>query len=164
MLTKKGGGMAGEVEKALGAPELAGTLVNPKGLMKKTVARTAGREVAGLVGSLAASAATRERGAPELPSFGRVGYVAVSADEVALLKTRTGWKMHPTDEVLARAPRSELASAELDEGRMLSHLRLRFINNELWEFDIPRSDKKTARAVVAALEAPAAQAAGEEHG
>ncbi len=96
--------MAGEVEKALGAPEVAGTLVNPKGLMKKTVARTAGREVAGLVGSLAAGAATRDGSAPDLPSFGRVGYVAVSDTEVAVLKTRTGWKMHPTEEVLARAP------------------------------------------------------------
>ena len=147
--------MAGEVEKALGAPEVAGTLVNPKGLMKKTVARTAGREVAGLVGSLAASAATRDQGAPDLPSFGRVGYVAVSDTEVAVLKTRTGWKMHPTEEVLARTARSELASVELDEGRMVSHLRLRFNNDKLWEFDIPRSDKKTAKAVVAALEAPA---------
>jgi hypothetical protein len=147
--------MAGEVEKALGAPEVAGTLVNPKGLMKKTVARTAGREVAGLVGSLAAGAAARDRGVPDLPSFGRVGYVAVSDTEVAVLKTRTGWKMHPTEEVLARASRSELTSAELDEGRMVSHLRLRFNNDKLWEFDIPRSDKKTAKAVVAALERPA---------
>jgi hypothetical protein len=147
--------MAGEVEKALGAPEVAGTLVNPKGLMKKTVASTAGREVAGLVGSLAAGAATRERGAPDLPSFGRVGYVAVSDTEVAVLKTRTGWKMHPTEEVLARAPRSELTSVELDEGRMVSHLRLRFNNDKLWEFDIPRSDKKAAKSVVAALERPA---------
>ena len=42
--------MAADASKALGAPEIAGTLVNPKGLMKKSVARVAGREVAGLVG------------------------------------------------------------------------------------------------------------------
>jgi hypothetical protein len=68
------------------------------------------------------------------------------------VKTKYGWKMKPTDEALARAPRSELASAELEEGKMVSHLRLRFANGQLWEFDIPRSDKKTARAVVAELE------------
>jgi hypothetical protein len=41
-----------------------------------------------------------------MPSFGRVGYVAVSEDEIALVKTKTGaFKMRITDEVLARARR-----------------------------------------------------------
>lgn len=148
--------MANDASAALGAPEIAGTLVNPKGFTKKRVAGVAGREVAGLVGSAAAALATRDRakGASDLPAFGRVGYVAVSATEVAVVKTKFGWKMTPTDEALARVSRSELASAELDEGRMVSHLRLRFDNGQLWEFDVPRSDKKTARAVVAALESP----------
>ena len=92
---------------------------------------------------------------PDLPDFGRVGYVAVSATEIAVVQTKTGWKMRPTDEALARAPRSELASASLDEGRMLSHLRLQFADGRRWEFDIPKSDKRTARAVVAALEGSA---------
>jgi hypothetical protein len=39
-------------------------------------------------------------------------------------------------------------------GRMVSHLKLRFDNRKMWEFDVPKSDKKTARAVVAALESP----------
>jgi hypothetical protein len=143
--------MAADGSAALGAPELAGTLVNPKGYAKKTVARVAGGELAGLAGSTAAGLLARDRQVPDLPAFGRVGYVAVSAGEVALIKTKTGWKMTPTDTVLARAPRSELASVELEEGRMISHLRLHFDDGQLWEFDIPRSDKKTARTVVAAL-------------
>jgi hypothetical protein len=146
--------MADAVEKALGAPEIAGTLVNPRGLMKKSVARVAGREVAGLAGSIAASIATRDKekgAATELPSFGRVGYIAVSETEVAVLKTRTGWKMHPTDEVLGRALKSDLSSVDFDEGRMVSHLDLHFANGTVWQFDIPRSDRKTAKAVVAAL-------------
>jgi hypothetical protein len=148
--------MADDASAALGAPEIAGTLVNPTGYMKKTVAKVAGREVAGLVGSAAAALATRDRdkGAAPVPDFGRVGYVAVSATEVAVVKTKTGWKMRPTDQALVRASRSELESAELDEGRMVSHLRLRFANGQLWEFDVPKSDKKTARAVVAALQSP----------
>lgn len=147
--------MAADGSTALGAPELAGTLVNPKGYAKKTVARVGGREVAGMVGSTAAGLLARDRQVPDLPHFGRVGYVAVSATEVALIKTKTGWKMRPTDTVLSRAPRGELSSAELDEGRMVSHLRLRFNGGQIWEFDIPRSDRKTARAVVAALSIPA---------
>jgi hypothetical protein len=146
--------MADKVSNALGAPEIAGTLVNPKGYAKKAVARVAGREVAGLVGSVAAGLAVGDagRGAPDLPDFGRVGYVAVSESEVAVLKTKTGWKMTPTEEVIARASRSELASVDFDEGKMVSHLQLHFVNGQVWHFDVPRSDKKTAKAVVAALE------------
>jgi hypothetical protein len=143
--------MAADGAAALGAPELAGTLVNPKGYAKRVVARTAGREVAGLVGDLAAGRAARDKGVPDLPDFGRVGYLAVSADEVALVKTKYGWKMTPTDEALARAPRSDLASVEWDEGRLISHLKLSFAGGESWEFDVPKADKKTAQAVVAAL-------------
>ena len=107
-----------------------------------------------MVGSAAGALATRDRdkGVSDLPDFGRVGYVAVSATEVAVVKTKFGWKMTPTDQALARAPRSALESAELEEGKMVSHLKLRFANGQTWAFDIPRSDKKTARAVVAALE------------
>jgi hypothetical protein len=50
--------------------------------------------------------------------------------------------MTPTDTTLARAPRSQLSAAELDEGRMVSHLKLRFADGQLWEFDIPRSEKR----------------------
>jgi hypothetical protein len=144
--------MTDKVSNALGAPEIAGTLVNPKGYAKKTVARAAGREVAGFVGSVAAGLAAGDPGATDLPDFGRVGYVAVSETDVAVLKTKTGWKMTPTEEVVVRASRSELASVELDEGRMVSHLSLTFANGHVWHFDVPRSDKKTAKAVVAALE------------
>lgn len=149
--------MAADGSAALGAPEIAGTLVNPKGLMKKTVARTAGREVAGLLGSTAAVLATRDRdkGVADVPDFGRVGYVAVSATEVVLVKTKYGWKMMPTDEALARAPRSELESVEWDEGRIVSHLTLNFAGGQTWAFDVPKSDKKTARAVVEALQSAA---------
>ena len=146
--------MANNASAALGAPEIAGTLVNPTGYAKKAVAGAAGRQVAGMVGSAAGALATRDRdkGVSDLPDFGRVGYVAVSATEVAVVKTKFGWKMTPTDQALARAPRRALESAELEEGKMVSHLKLRFANGQIWAFDIPRSDKKTARAVVAALE------------
>jgi hypothetical protein len=144
--------VADKVSNALGAPEIAGTLVNPKGYAKKTVARVAGREVAGLVGSVAAGLAVGDAGAPDLPDFGRVGYVAVSETDVAVLKTKTGWKMNPTEEVVVRASRSELTSVDFDEGKMVSHLTLNFANGHIWHFDVPRSDKKTAKAVVAALE------------
>jgi hypothetical protein len=146
--------MADKVANALGAPEVAGTLVNPKGLVKKAVGKAAGSEVAGFVGAAAAGLAQRERRGetPDLPEFGRHGYVAVSETEIALLKTKFGWKMTPTEEVLARVPRSELSSVDFDEGRNTSHLTLSFSDGRKWEFDVARTERKTAKAVAAALQ------------
>jgi hypothetical protein len=146
--------MAGDGSAALGAPEIAGTLVNPRGLTKKMTMRTAGAELGGLVGSVAAARATGGlyQGAPDVPEFGRVGYVCASESEVALVKTKAGpFKMHVTEETLARVPRSELTEVELDEGKLLSHLKLRFANGVLWEFDVPKLGKKSAKDLVARL-------------
>ena len=75
--------MTDDAAAALGSPELAGTLVNPRGLTKKMTTRTAGAELGGLVGSVAVSAASGGlyEGAPDVPPFGRVGYVAVSESD-----------------------------------------------------------------------------------
>lgn len=146
--------MASDASAALGASEIAGTFVNPKGFAKKMTATVAGGQVGGVVGSVAASmAAGRSSGsASELPSFGRVGYVAVSEHDVALVKTKTGaFKMKISDEILARVPRAEVASAELDEGKLLSHLTITFTNGAVWQFDVPAQGKKTAKGVVHAL-------------
>jgi hypothetical protein len=45
-----------------------------------------------------------------------------------------------------------LACVEWDEGRLVSHLSLVFADGQVWAFDVPKSDKKTARAVVAELQ------------
>ncbi|HTP19718.1 MAG TPA: hypothetical protein VMJ65_08950 [Solirubrobacteraceae bacterium] len=146
--------MADDASRALGAPEVAGSLVNPKGLTKKVTASAAGTQIGGAIGSMAAGViAGRTSGAvAEMPSFGRVGYVAVSDSEVALVKTRTGaFKMKITDEVLARVPRSEVASVELDQGKLLSHLKIEFTDGAVWQFDVPKQAKKTAQNVTRAL-------------
>jgi len=68
------------------------------------------------------------------------------------VKTDTGMlKMKISDEVLARSPRTDVASAELDKGVMLSHLKIDFTNGVSWEFDVPKKDKKSAQEVVRAL-------------
>jgi hypothetical protein len=146
--------MADNASQALGAPEVAGTFVNPKGLTKKMTTVVAGQVAGGMVGTLAARTAVGDphAGAPEVPSFGRVGYLAVTDSEVALVKTKSGaFKMKISDEVLARVPRSELASTELDEGKMLSHLKLAFTNGVTWEFDVPKMGKKAAQNFVRAV-------------
>jgi hypothetical protein len=132
----------------------AGTLVNPKGMTKKVTASVAGGEIAGVAGNLAANLATggAYAGAPEVPNFGRVGYVGANANELALVKTKSGaFKMKVTDEVLASAPRTDVAAAELEQGKLLSHLRIEFTNGVTWEFDIPKMAKKTAQELVTEL-------------
>lgn len=139
--------MASDASLALGAPEIAGTFVNPKGFAKKMTASVAGGQLAGAVGSVAATAIAgrSSRRAPDLPSFGRVGYVAVSEHEVAVVKVKVGAiKAKISGETLARAPREEVASAELDKGMLLSHLTIAFSDGLVWEFDVPKQAKKTA--------------------
>jgi len=142
--------MAGDGSAALGAPEVAGALVNPRGFGKKASIGAIG----GVVGAVAATAvASRSSKASDLPSFGRVGYVAASETEVALIKTKSGaLKMKVTDQVLARAPREELDQIELNKGKLLSHMRLAFANGTVWEFDVPKTAVKNAERLVLALD------------
>jgi gas vesicle protein len=146
--------MADDASRALGAPEIAGTFVNPKGLTKKMTASAAGSELGGAIGSVAANLiADRSSGAAaEMPSFGRVGYLAVSDSELALVKTKTGaFKMKISDEILARVPRADVASVELDQGRLLSRLKIAFSNGVTWQFDVPKQAKKTAQGLTRVL-------------
>jgi hypothetical protein len=146
--------MSAEAERALGAPEIAGALVNPKGMTKKVTAQVAGQVAGGVVGRFAVGLGTGGAydGVPDVPDFGRVGYVTCSATEIALLKTKTGaFKMKVTDEVLARAQRSAITAVALDKGRMLSHLTISFTGDVVWEFDIPKTAYKGAERLVGAL-------------
>lgn len=146
--------MADDASRALGAPEVAGTFVNPKGLTKKMTASAAGSELGGAIGSVAASliADRTSAAATEIPSFGRVGYLALSDSELALVKTKTGaFKMKISNEILARVPRGDVASVELDQGRLLSHLQIAFSNGVTWRFDVPKQARKTAPGVTRAL-------------
>jgi hypothetical protein len=133
--------MSHDATHALGATEIAGTFVNPKGMVKKMTRSAAGGTLGGVYD-----------GARDVPYFGRVGYVAVTANEIALVKTKSGLlKMRISDEVLARAERGKLSLVELDAGVLLSHLKLKFRDGVMWEFDVPKASKKTAMAVVEAL-------------
>ena len=53
--------------------------------------------------------------------------------------------------MLARAPRSEIESVEFDKGMMLSHLEIAFTNGAVWEFDVPKANRKTGEKLAQAL-------------
>jgi hypothetical protein len=133
--------MADDASIALGTPQLAGTLVNPRGL------RAAGPALPGR-----ATLGDYRAGAPEVPDFGRVGYLAASEHDLALVGTRTdalGTSL--THEVLARAPRSAVRGVDLADGRVVSRLAILFANGVIWEFDVPTMARPTARGLVGVL-------------
>ena len=135
--------------------EIAGALVNPKGMTKKMTAKVAGQVVGGVAGAVAVGLRTGGAydGVPDVPDFGRVGYLRCTETEIALLRTKSGaLKMKVTDEVLASAPRSAVTTVALEKGRLLSHLRIGFADDGLWEFDIPKAAYKRAERLVTALQ------------
>jgi hypothetical protein len=143
--------MASDASVALGAPQIAGTFVNPKGFARQVAATVAGGAVGGAIGGAVAGGVTRA-GTADLPEFGRVGYVAVSADEVALVRTKSGLiKMKITDEVLARQPRNRIASTTLEKGALKSTLTIQFADGGAWVFDVPKANQRGATQVVQAL-------------
>lgn len=146
--------MANDASQALGAPEVAGTLVSPRGLTKKMSIGTAGAQVGGLVGSLAATAMTGRKGkaTPDMPSFGRSGYLAASDTELILTRTsQLGFKPHPKGDALVRVARSDVASVDFNRGKVLSHLKLTFADGLEWEFEIPLANRKGAEQFTHAL-------------
>ena len=136
--------------------EIAGALVNPKGMTKKMTAKVAGQVVGGAAGAVAVGLRTGGAydGVPDVPDFGRVGYLRCTETEIALLKTKSGaLRMKVTDEVLACVPRNAITMVVLEKGRLLSHLRIGLADDVLWEFDIPKASYKGAARLVAALQA-----------
>ena len=146
--------MALDASQILGSPQLAGVKVNPRGAAKSRIAGSAGAGVGGIVGgALGASAdkiaGRQPQGASETPKFGRVAYLAVSEDELALIKLK-GLVTFALDEVIARVPRSDVASAELGSG-IAPSLTITFADRDSWRLEVPRPSKKDAQAVVHAL-------------
>ncbi|MGB2874500.1 MAG: hypothetical protein WBB76_03400 [Gaiellaceae bacterium] len=85
----------------------------------------------------------------ETPDLGRVAYLAVTEDELALIKLK-GLVTFTLDEVIARIPRSDVASTELGRG-IPSSLTIRFDNGDSWQLEVPRASRKHAQAVVHVL-------------
>lgn len=131
--------MATDASGVLAAPQIAGTFVNPKGFARQVTATVAG----GVIGSAVASATGPGQG--DVPSFGRVAFVAATADEVAIIKTKSGMlKMKLTDQVLARRTRADINAIELKRGALISGLTIQFSDGGSWTFDVPKANQKSA--------------------
>ena len=158
----------GDVPSLLDAPPVAGTFVSPKGMTRRTALSSAGGSVGGAVGgiigavgstvgSMATEAVvdalskTPPEAALTLPPGDTFAYLAVTGEELALIKVDIGLRRPEIRHVLARIARSAVASAELDRGRVVSNLRIRFANGGLSEFEVGAAHRDAAELVVHTL-------------
>ncbi len=138
--------MATDASDVLGATQVAGAFVNPRGFGRQVSARAMG----GLIGGAIAAKTAPDQG--EVPNFGRVAFVAATPDEVAIIKTKSGMiKMKLTDQVLARRSRAEISSVELKRGALTSPLSIQFSDGSFWSFDVPKANQKSALQLVEQL-------------
>jgi hypothetical protein len=147
--------MAVDVSDRLGATQLAGAFVVGKGFIKKKALGNAGAGVGGLIGGAISAAGeyaasktvTDHTDSPELKG---VGYLAVTADEVVLFKTKPGFRAPSVSDEIARLPRGEIQTSEFDSG-YVSHLKLHLLDGGIWEFSVQRAYKKSGIAVAETL-------------
>jgi hypothetical protein len=132
---------------------IAGTFVEPRGMIRTIVAATAGRELAGAVGELAASRAASEKTAGASPlGKGQIAYLSVFEQEIVLFKAKRGaFRPKPTDQVIASAPRAQVGSAEVDKGRLGGVLEVIFVDGTSWSFDVPKVHLSGAKEIAATL-------------
>jgi hypothetical protein len=124
--------------------------VNPTGFTRRTIATGVGGIVGGVI---AARSAPKQTG---VPAFGRVGYLAATESDIALLKTKSGLvSPKVTDQVLVRRGRSEIASIQLAGGLLSSRLTIQFADGNEWLFDVPRIKARDARQFVATVDVTA---------
>jgi len=144
--------MASDASELLGSPEVAGTFLSPKGLTTRMTTLAAGSVVGGALGRFGADKATGGEKYEGAPSFGQVGYLAVSGDELAIVRGKKGaFKPKVGDEVVGRVPRSQIQAVEFKKGALKGSLRIQFADGGWWEFEIPKIYRKTTEKVVEAL-------------
>jgi hypothetical protein len=137
--------MAIDASGLLGSRQLAGVKVNPPGYGR----RVASSQIGGAQAAVLAYGNQPTPGPAETPDFGRLAYLAVTDQELALVRLRTRVTLQPA-EVIARVPRSQLQTAELSPGYS-ALLTATFTDGSTWLMEIPPPSKSSARAVVRAL-------------
>ncbi len=140
--------MAIDTSQLLGAKQLTGAVVMPRGW-----AWTAGvSQRVGVVGPAIGYAATKlsKENTSQTPQFRRSAYLAVTDRELALLTLRPSAPGR-LGEVLARVPRSEVASAKVGPGVLRTNLTIGFTDGGRWEFEVSPLIRHTVVRVVRAL-------------
>ena len=143
--------MARDSSQVLGAPQLAGAAVMHRGHAWKQGVHGPG--VVGLVGPAIGYAASKLiKDTSQTPEFRRTAFLAVNDREVALLRLGTGgFKNGTLGEVIARVPRSYVASANVSAGLLRTNLTISFTDGGRWEFEVSPLIRRTVVRVARAL-------------
>jgi hypothetical protein len=145
--------MARDASQALGAAQLAGAVVMPKGHAWQHLRVHAGLAGAVAAEVIAAGARKHAQAHPaQTPAFPRSAFLAVTDREVALLRLGSGGVMNGRPgEVLARVPRSEVTLARVSAGLARTDLTISFKDGSTWEFEVSPLIRRTVVRVAHAL-------------
>ena len=163
--------MALNASKILGSDQTAGVRVNNRGYGKTlmsgsrgmaggTMAGGAASGVGGAIGSVlmsrwASKRATAERAeavASTAPRFGKLAFLALTQNELALIDMDVKTTAKLTT-VLARVARSEVTSVQMAKAGplMAKPLTVMFANGERWLLEVPALMKRDGRKLVRAF-------------
>jgi hypothetical protein len=163
-----------DASEMLGSQQLAGVRVNPWGAMRRQTAHTSGAAggvfVSGRTVVAAGDALAGKKGAEmrarwaqlaaATPQFGPVGFLALTATELALMTTKLKQPASTKLEgVVARVPRGDVVSAELAGGwphmayyiLSAAPLTITFTDGSAWQMEVSRFLRRNGKAFVRAL-------------
>ena len=145
--------MAVDVSQELGSPQLAATSVCPRGAAWRRTSRQAYSPLAMLVAPLVIRVMFGRRPDPDpaqTPQFGQIAWLAVTKDELALVRRRKG-RNGETFEALARVPLAEVQAFDLGRARLVWPITVTFRDGGTWRLETARYGKKGAKAVAAVV-------------
>jgi hypothetical protein len=143
-----------DASELLGAQQIAGTKVMSKGSSLKAGARSAGLGVGGALGGVisatASGVANKRQGdqaaTPGGPPLTGNALLAVTDQEVALVKINFGGFNGKLGDVLTRMPRSQVAAVRF-HGGYISKLDVELADGSTWNFEVPKGSGKGAKAI-----------------
>ena len=154
-----------DASKVLGATQLAGVKVNPRG------GAEGGNVAAGVAfGGMYAGPGLAELanklvhgnpdglGAAQTPDF-RTAWLCVTDSELALVTLVAGVARMKLKDVIARTPRERVTSAAVGD-ELLPSITIAFSDNTHWRLETPRPGKRHAEQLVALLDGAASGVAG----
>jgi hypothetical protein len=154
-----------DASSILGAAQLAGVKVNPLGLSQRirkhsvavgggVAVDTVSTAILQAIGRKGEKKLAAEIAEARTPQFGRLAWLAVTENEVALVELKQhGLVNLRLEGVIERVPRGEVTGAELGGGHTLYSppLTITFAGDYYWALEVPRPSKKAAKEVVDTL-------------
>jgi len=134
--------MATDASSLLGAQQRVAVRVMAKGSTVKMLT----------LGSLGIAMAevSGQQAKVDTPAFGRVGLLAVTSDEVALVSMAGAITLKPK-EVIARVPRDAIIEMQVGGGVASTRVVVLFADQTAWVVEVPKNLAKQARQVAAEL-------------